>query len=353
MDHERELDPMEWVRSLYNRNRPSLTFSATTVEEAVKWQGEFRAALLDRLGKLPERAADLNARILDVRELVTVSDDGRQVRYRREALTFQSQPGLTVFGYFLTPLSNNGRLPVVICLPGHGRGVDDIVGIKEDGELRTRWDGYQRDFALQCVAHGFAALALEQLGFGHRRGEEARKQGSGASSCQPLAGSALLLGKTMILWRVFDVLCALDYLQTRPEIYPDRVAVMGISGGGTTSLYAAGLDQRIKASVISGYFNLFRDSIYILSHCIDNYVPGLLNIGEMPDVAALIAPRPLHIESGTQDPIFPVEATKEGFERLRSVYRIFGAEDRLSLHIFEGEHSFNGEGAFPFLKRWL
>jgi hypothetical protein len=128
---------------------------------------------------------------------------------------------------------------------------------------------------------------------------------------------------------------------------------MGISGGGTTSLFSAALDSRIKVAVISGYFNTFKASIFSMSHCIDNYIPGILKYAEMPDIAGLIAPRPVHIESGTKDPIFPVEATKEAFERLKTVYEVFGAADRISLHIFEGEHEFNGKEAFPFLKKWL
>ena len=51
----------------------------------------------------------------------------------------------------------------MICLPGHGRGVDDIVGIDKEGKQRKRYGGYQNDFALQCIAHGIAAFAIEQI----------------------------------------------------------------------------------------------------------------------------------------------------------------------------------------------
>jgi hypothetical protein len=57
----------------------------------------------------------------------------------------------------------------MICLPGHGRGVDDIVGVDDRGGNRTDKDGYQRDFAIQCVEHGMAAVAIEQMAFGCRR----------------------------------------------------------------------------------------------------------------------------------------------------------------------------------------
>ncbi len=347
---------MNYVLARYDGTKRQLAFTATTPKEAAAWQRKLRRVLARLLGLSDAGARGASPpqpQTLEIMELTTQTDDGRAIAYQRETLTFQSRPNLTVFGYFLKPLRDGDKLPVVICLPGHGRGVDEIVGINEDGSLRERWDGYQRDFALQCVANGFCAMAIEQLGFGHRRDEEARKRGAGASSCQPLSGSALLLGETMIGWRVFDVMRAVDYLQTRPDVEARRVAVMGISGGGTTSLFSAALDLRIKAAVISGYFNTFQASIYSISHCMDNYVPGILRYAEMPDIAGLIAPRPLHLESGTKDPIFPIEATQDAFAHLQRIYEVFNASDKVTLHIFEDEHVFNGKEAFPFLKRWL
>lgn len=73
---------------------------------------------------------------------------------------------------------------------------------------------------------------------------------------------------------------------------------MGISGGGLVAAFASALDERIKAAVVSGYVNTFEASIMAIRHCIDNYVPGLLQDAEMPDIVGLIAPRPLLIESG-------------------------------------------------------
>lgn len=348
-----EFDPMGYLQGCYEGMKRQLAFRAKTLDEAKVWRRKLRRILVKLLGGFPKEKVPLNARVLEVKELTTRTNDGRVVPYRREALTFQSRPALTVFAYFLKPLQDGKKLPVILCLPGHGRGVDDIVGIKEDGTPREEWGGYQWDFALQCVANGFAALAIEQLGFGHRREEGARKRGPESSSCQPLSGSALLLGETIIGWRVWDVFRAMDYLETRPDVDAKRVGIMGISGGGKTTLFAAALDRRLKAVVISGYFNTFRDSIYRISHCICNYIPGILRYAEMPDIAGLIAPRPLHIESGTDDPIFPVKATKKAFAELRRIYALFDATDRLNLYIFPGGHEFNGKKAFPFLKRWL
>jgi hypothetical protein len=124
---------------------------------------------------------------------------------------------------------------------------------------------------------------------------------------------------------------------------------MGISGGGTCTQFSAALDLRIKAAFVSGYLNLFRDSIMAVPHCIDNYVPGILNWAENYDVASLIAPRALFSEGGEQDPIFPVYATRESFARVKKVYEMFGAGDRAQQEIFEGRHVFHGVRGLPFL----
>jgi fermentation-respiration switch protein FrsA (DUF1100 family) len=105
--------------------------------------------------------------------------------------------------------------------------------------------------------------------------------------------------------------------------------------------------------VVSGYYNTFRDSIMSIPHCIDNYVPGILHVAEMFDLAGLIAPRFLFVESGTKDSIFPVAATRRSFDRAKEIFAVFGAEDHLDKHIFQGEHQFYGERAFRFLKKWL
>ena len=326
---------MEYSLFRYERSGRKLAFRAGTLEEARAWQVKLRRKLRELLGGFPRRVP------LEPEVSESVELDG----YTRETVLFQSREGLTVFSYFLVPKEFKAPGPAVVCLPGHGQGVDAIVGMAEEP--------YQANFALQCVREGFAALAIEQLGFGHRRDERARKEGPGRTSCQPAAGAALLLGETMIGWRVWDAMRGVDYLLTRPEVDPRRIGMMGISGGGTTTFFTAALDRRVKAAVVSGYFNTFRDSILSISHCMDNYIPGILKYAEMYDIAGLIAPRALFVESGTKDSIFPVEATEFAFQRARRIWELFGAEDMLEMEVFEGEHQFWGKGAFGFLKRVL
>ncbi len=335
----KDLDPVEWTQQRYQSAPLRLTYRATNRADAELWQQALRAKVIELLGGFPERTP-LQAQVADLRQYPG---------YRRERIVFRSRLGVNVVGYLLVPAGRKPPHPTVIAIPGHGRGVNDIVGIDEQGHDRTDKPGYEHDFAIQAVEHGLAVFAIEPMGFGYRRDERTKAKGAAASACQPAAGSALLLGETMIGWRVWDVMRTLDWIATRPELDAARVGCMGISGGGTCTLFATALDLRIKAAFVSGYLNTFRDSIMSVSHCIDNYVPGILNWAENYDIAGLIAPRPLFSEGGDQDPIFPVSATRESYARVKKVYEVFGAASHVQQEIFSGEHVFHGVRGLPFL----
>ena len=317
-----------------------------TLDDRYAWQEGFRRAFADALGGLNgwERPP-LDASIQEVRRL-----DG----YRRETVAFTTRPGLRALGYFLVPDGCPPSRPAVLCLPGHGRGVGLIMGVAEDGTQRPlgRPDEYCADYALQCVAQGYPTLALEMIGFGERCAADVRaREGTGAISCGQDSAAALMLGETLAGWRAWDGIRALDYLQTRADcVAPDRLAVMGISGGGLVALFLAALDPRAAVAVVSGYFNTFAASVLAVDHCIDNFVPGLLRLCEMPDLAALIAPRALLAESGRADPIFPFVGFERAVTQAREIYAGFGVPDRFAAEAFGGGHRFDGREAFAFLK---
>jgi dienelactone hydrolase len=339
-----DFDPVAYTLERYRSAPLKLTFKAANRKEAEAWQKKLRVRLVELIGGFPERRTPLRAETLEVRDFPG---------YTREKFVFSARPGVGVLGYLLLPKKIARPVPAVVCIAGHGRGVDDIVGVDMFGKDRTERDGYQFDFAIQAAEHGLAAVAIEPMAFGCRRDPVTVKKGIGAVSCQPAAGSALLFGETMIAWRVWDVMRSIDWIESRPELDARRVGCMGISGGGTCTLFSAALEPRIKAAFVSGYLNTFRDCIMSVSHCIDNYVPGILNWAEMYDVAGLIAPRPMFAESGTKDPIFPIAGSREGFERVRKVYEVFGAGDRVQHEIFEGIHEFHGVKGLPFLAQAL
>ena len=342
---DRRFDPVAYARDVYAAAPRRLAFGARTRSDAEKWQRSLRAKVTELIGAFPSERSALRPVVLSTRTFQG---------YRREKIVFDSRRGLSVLAYLLLPTTTaRTPTPVVICIPGHGRGVDDIVGIDEQGRDRTDKAGYQHDFAIQIAEAGMAAIAIEPLGFGCRRDPANARQGLSRKACEPVAGGALLVGETMISWRVWDVMRTLDYIATRSELDATRIGCVGISGGGTITLFATALDPRIRAAMVSGYLNTFRDSVGSLAHCIDNYIPGILNWAEMHDIAGLIAPRPLFVESGEKDNIFPIASSIESFTRVREIYSVFAATDRVEQETFPGEHSFWGKRGIPFLARHL
>lgn len=88
-----------------------------------------------------------------------------------------------------------------------------------------------------------------------------------------------------------------------------------------------------------------------MQHCACNFVPGLAAFGEMYDLAGLVAPRPLLVEAGSRDPIFPIAAVRYAVNRARELYRVFDDRSVYPLtDLFEGRHRINGVEAARFLR---
>jgi len=335
-----DFDPVRYTLGLHDAAPLELAFKPGPRRQTELWQKKLTTKVTELLGGFPKQRTPLNPKTLEVREFPG---------YRREKFVFESRPGLPVLGYLLLPTPAKAPVASLICIPGHGRGVDDIVGIDAEGRDRTPKVAYEYDFAIQAVEQGLAAVAIEPLGFGCRRDARNKAKGPEQKGCEPVAGSALLLGQTMIGWRVWDAMRTIDWIETRPELDAKRVGCAGVSGGGTCSLFSAALDPRLKAAMVSCYLNTFRSCIMSLSHCVDNYVPGILNWAEMYDVAGLIAPRPFFSEAGERDAIFPITASIESFRRVKAIYEVFGAGDEAQQEIFDGPHSFWGKKGLPFM----
>src|SRR5256885_8717623 len=172
-------DPIHYTNTLYEAAPLRMTFQAKTRRQAEQWQARLRPKIAELVGGFPEKRVPLDAQTLEVRDFPG---------YRREKFVIQSRPGGSVLGYLLTPKSRQAPHPTIVCVPGHGRGVDDIVGIDDNGQDRPTHDGYQFDFAIQATEHGMAAVAIEPMAFGCRRDEKTKAKGLGTSSCQPTAG---------------------------------------------------------------------------------------------------------------------------------------------------------------------
>jgi dienelactone hydrolase len=343
-----DLQPAYGLWKLYDPENAPYRFHCKTLSDAEEWQKQTRQALAQTLGFQSLPVVPLSPKKI---EEVDKED------YIREKFLIRTSQYSVMPVYILIPKQGKKPFSIVLAFHGHGYGVKDIVGLWEDGEERNTPDGYHKDFAVALCKHGFAVAAPEISCFGERQtdfsylkttiGQEV------PTTCTHTAMLAFHLGGSVAGLRVHDGKRLVDYLETRKDVDVTRLGAMGISGGGMHAFFSMCLDERIKACVVSGYFCTFRDSIFAMHHCACNFVPGLHQFGEIYDLAALIAPRPLLVEAGNYDPIFPFEAVKRTIAKTQPIYKVFDAPNNLETDYFEGRHQISGNRAYDFLMEHL
>ena len=330
----RWLSPSVCHRLLMDQTVPALRYQGGDVGV---WQGTLRRKLSELIGPMPEERVPLNVRSSWKREI-----GAGQV----EKIVFTSEPGADTPAYVCLPRQAAPPYTFFICLQGHSTGMHVSLAVDRENETRPFMVQGDRDFGLGCMRRGIAALCIEQRSFGERR---ERLQNKAAEGCHDAAMHALMLGRTLLGERVFDVDRAIDYLAARGDANMAKIGVMGNSGGGTVSVFAAALLPRVACAMPSCYFCTFRDSIMSIHHCVDNYVPGLLRYAEMADVMGLFAPRPVVIVAGKDDEIFPIAGTLKAFAELKTIYQASGAAERWHLVVGPGGHRFYADLAWPVM----
>ena len=278
-------------------------FRGGTPTEVREWQIPFRQSLRRILG-LANVEQDL-AGFIPTAERYGAEDLGS---YTRESWRIRTEPTVPLPFYLLRPKSAAPNPPLVLTPHGHGHPhvyVGLFRNAKEEADIREG----ERDIAVQAVEQGYLVIAPTTRAFGETR-SPADKEKDSVSSCRLQLMHDLLLGRTPIGDRVWDMSRLIDWAIEHQGVDPARIAITGNSGGGTVSLFAAACDTRISVAVPGCYFNTFAGSIGAIIHCDCNYVPGILRLGEMHDIAGLTAPRHFLAVAGRDDPIFPVAHTE-------------------------------------------
>ena len=292
---------------------PALRYESGDVK---KWQSRARERLAELLGyNRIEAPKD---------DMLTVTKEEKTEVYDEYSITFQSEEGYFVPVTLFIPEGKEAKIPLIICLQGHSTGKHISLGRAKFPGDENVISGGDRDFAKQIVKEGYAALAVEQRGFGECGGTP---QGP---ACKHPSMTALLIGRTTIGERVFDIKRAIEVVCGAFDVLDaDKIACMGNSGGGTATIYAAAMLEEIKMAMPSCALCTFKDSIAAMEHCTCNYVPGIALDFDMGDLCGLIAPRPLLVVSGHEDRIFPYFGVEESIEVAKKYYSEFGANENL------------------------
>ncbi len=291
--------------------------------------------------------------------------------YVEEYLTFQTTPDLRVPAYVLIPKKAALPAPGIVVLHCHGGayvwGKEKVVaGDNEPAALsefkQQLYEG--TSIATEMVRRGYVVITIDMFYWGERRmllqedppsyrepqrmnAEEiaAFNRRSGQNE-QLVARSLLTAGITWPGVMLWDDLRTLDYLASRPEVDPRRLACVGLSVGGYRSFLLAALDERIKAAVDVGWMTSFASNIR--RHVVNTvgltfHIPGLYRYLDLPDLAALIAPRSVLVMNGSKDTLFPPAGVEKAFQKIAACYQKAGVPERQRCRLYGVPHEFNRE----------
>ena len=307
----------------------------TTLDEWKANRPEYRRQLQEMLGlwPMPERT--------DLQPVVT----GRLTNdeFTVEKIYFQASPELYCTASLYLPKNLTNPAPAILYECGHVRAVTNGVSLGNKGVYQSDGAWYARN--------GYVCLVLDTLLAGEIQGIHTGTRNNGLwwwnSRGYTPAGVEAWFG-----------IRALDYLCTRPEVDTNRFGITGHSGGGAYSWTVTALDDRIKvAAPLAGMADV---QSHILdgvmdSHCDCNFFINIYR-WDFPQVAALAAPRPLLIGGTDRDPLFRLPSTLRIYEKVRRIYDLYSANDKLGLVLAPGPHDETPElqlGVMRWFNRYL
>ena len=288
-----------------------------TIEDWTSQRADLRQQYQEMLGLLPmpERT--------DLKPVITGKLDHEE--FTVEKLQFQASPGLYCTASLFLPKNSQKPAPTILYASGHYR-------LFTNGISYGNKAAYQADGAW-FARNGYVCLVLDTLLAGEIQGIHTGTRDRGLwwwnSHGYTPAGVEAWFG-----------IRALDYLSTRPEVDTNRFGITGHSGGGAYSWAVTALDDRIKvAAPLAGMADIQSHIIegVIDSHCDCNF-PINYHRWDFPQIAALAAPRPLLIGGTDNDRLFNLENTLRIHDKVRRIYKLYGATNKLGLAIAPGPH---------------
>ena len=260
--------------------------------------------------------------------------------YRRDKVVFDSEEMMSVPAYLLVPHDRATAGPAVLAIHGHSAGKAQICGLVDDG--------ISGDYAHQLALRGYVVLAPDLRCWGER----ADAVPDDHYLCDTNLVHAVMAGATPLSQNLWDLARCLDVLAQHPLVDASRISACGFSYGATLTLFLAALDERVHVAVVASFLTSWSASHAVaLNMCGSQVLPGMLGQIEHLDVAALLYPRPLFVESAIDDPLFPAAEAKVTMAALETLYESC-PPGTLVHEIIDGEHQWLGEQAYPFVERW-
>jgi len=247
----------------------------------------------------------------------TIQKDG----YRIESLSYEVEPGDRVPALLLIPDAVTPAAKAAAIAIWHQHAGQYHLGKAEPAGLA----GDPMHFTGAALAkEGYVVLCPDALCFEERQDPDGKLSGGNFERFEFLR--YVVAGKSMAWKNILDMRRAIDYLVSRPEVDAQRIGCYGHSMGSTHTWLVGPHEPRLKALVGNCCLPTY-DAIHAtkILHCFPNFVPGWRHYGDTPEIAALIAPRPLHLNFGETDGGSPIEFVRDGIRRIAAAYEKAGA----------------------------
>lgn len=279
---------------------------------------DFREKLLACLGGAWPEPCDLRPRLRE-----TIRKDG----YRIESVVYEVEPGERVPALVLIPDGADAAHPAPAVAVWHQHNGEWHLGKTEPAGLAGN---PMHHTGVALVREGYVVLCPDALCFEERQSPDLK-----AGDFERFEFLRYVVAGKCLAWKnILDMRRAVDYLCQRPEVDHRRIGCYGHSMGATHTWLVGPWEPRLKCLVCNccmpTYAAIQRKH---LLHCFPNFIPGLSQYGDTPDIAALIAPRPLHMNFGETDGGSPVQEVRLGIRRIEAAYQAAGAPERFSTFI--------------------
>jgi dienelactone hydrolase len=293
-----------------------------TKNDAEAYVREVRSKIQTCFGPWPAKTP-LNSRITG-----TLERDA----YKIEKVIFESRPGFPVTANLYVPKTQKLPLPAVIGTCGHG----------DPGKATPIY----QSFAQGLARKGYVVLIFDPIGQGERiqylSSELKPRRGIGVAEHNYAGSQMVLCGESLSSWLTWDAIRCVDYLLTRPEVDAKQIGVTGNSGGGTQATWLCGVESRLSMAAPSCFIVGFGQNLQNeLPADIEQCPPAVMNMGlDHSDFIAAMAPKPVLILDQEKD-YFDVRGAEKSLGRMKSLYKLLGAEGNTELFIGPEYHGYS------------
>ncbi len=346
----RNLSPQRMFTNWANAHNPIYRFSDCGISDFQLWKDQALPEVKKCLGRFPDKVP------ADPELLAEWMHDG----LRKQRWVIDVGPGISANLLINYPcnISPGDKLPAILCCHGHGvYGKEPVMGNDSSDDLAAHIRKHNYNYGHVMAQNGFVTFAIDWIGFGERN--DSRKPnhiGNPGTKdwCNLYYLHATMLGTTSLAINIAHGSAAVDFICSLDEVDSGRLGVMGLSGGGTMSVWMKLCDSRLKAAEVMGYSDLWANfGIRDLNYCGMQIAPGLFYLVDVPDLQGLIAPDPLLIDIGVYDECFKIDAAMACYKQLENIYDAAGIPDKLSLDLFPGGHAWGGNKSVDFFKKYL